>query len=442
MENKKEEQIIYIKDLIFAALYCWKTIVVIAVLLAIFLGGYKAFAGWKEMQSYDSQTTTAGAESEINLAVQQVSSLEKVIEERYAYLQNAPLMQLDPYNHYEVRMTVFAATGFEREGLSDIYLSQAVLNAYRTMLSEQATLDEIGQIMHSTGDYVAQLVSFQEEGLQSAVAVKVKCNSGEEATKIADILTAKVSMAQPLINAAVAPHEMQILETSVVKQSDIQLADAQRTEITRLTELLKALSDANDKLKAVQSAAPVTITKSAVVKKAILFAVIGGVAGAFLTACVIWVLHITSTRVYSARTLVGRTGIKLLGCVESSTEKSRLNGKLRKLEGRCSSRDYTVIATDISCRAKSETVVLLTGSTEEEDRRRVKEALEKCMPGVQVTESGCMINNAQTLEALARCDAVVLVEKCGNSRYTDVLRQIETIADYNKQLIGCVLLDG
>ena len=60
----------------------------------------------------------------------------------------------------------------------------------------------------------------------------------------------------------------------------------------------------------------------------------------------------------------------------------------------------------------------------------------------EVEAAGDLLEDPKALQALAACDAVVLTATCGSSRYRAAAQQAEKVKDYNKQLIGCVLMDG
>ena len=64
------------------------------------------------------------------------------------------------------------------------------------------------------------------------------------------------------------------------------------------------------------------------------------------------------------------------------------------------------------------------------------------MPQARITAAGSLLESPEALKALAECEAVVLVARCGSTRYNDILQQAEKIEDHGKQLIGCVLMDG
>jgi len=62
--------------------------------------------------------------------------------------------------------------------------------------------------------------------------------------------------------------------------------------------------------------------------------------------------------------------------------------------------------------------------------------------GADAVDAGNLLTDAQAVEALKKASGVVLAEKCAQATCTDVFQQMQTVADYQKPLLGCVVLDG
>ena len=71
----------------------------------------------------------------------------------------------------------------------------------------------------------------------------------------------------------------------------------------------------------------------------------------------------------------------------------------------------------------------------------VVKALTQTMPGRTLISGGNLLESLTAIEALPKCDAVLLVERCGVSRYSQINAQMQAIQGVNKQLLGCVVLE-
>ena len=72
---------------------------------------------------------------------------------------------------------------------------------------------------------------------------------------------------------------------------------------------------------------------------------------------------------------------------------------------------------------------------------KVVATLTQALPGRTVICGGSLLESLTAIEALPKCDAVLLVERCGLSRYSQVGAQMEAVAGVNKKLLGCVVVE-
>ena len=84
--------------------------------------------------------------------------------------------------------------------------------------------------------------------------------------------------------------------------------------------------------------------------------------------------------------------------------------------------------------------MLIAGDCAQADMAPIAEALKNL--GVNVTVGGSLLRDPGAPEKLPAADCVLLVEKCGCSNYANILLTAERIADQNKPLLGCVLVEG
>ena len=432
MEHQKDGQLVYIKDLLFAVLYRWKTVLAVMLVLALLAGGAGFLLGGKASPA-DAQKQEIYAAEKAAMD-QRILALQKTVIERQTHLDQSLLMQLDPYNHYEAQLTVSLQLTEAEPGFDDLFVTQALLEAYRAVVTEETCLAKLAEILRQPAQYASELISATAPALGTdTLTVTVKCGDAQTAAALADAVKAHLEQYHAQISRDVAPHGLSVLKSTALATADSALAETQRVEVVRLAEMLSALTDARNKRNAL--AQPDT---ASAVKTALILAIAGAIAGAFVTLCLIWVGHIGSGKVYSGRTLRNRTGVKILGALGSGCKHGAVQKWLRKLEGRAATDDASLIATDIALRAEAVSI-LVTGSSD--SREAVAEALEKAMPQARITQAPSVLECPQALQALAACEKVVLVEACGKSRYQAVEKQLEKFEDYGKALIGCVVVE-
>ena len=432
MEQQKETQMVYIKDLLFTVLYRWKTVLIVMLVFALLLGGVSMLLGGSPSQ--EELHALANYSTAKAVYDQRIAALEKSVNERQAHINGSLLMALDPYNHYEAQLTISVQLQEGDSGFQSAFSSQSVLEAYRAMLTEEGFLTTLAELLQQPAQYVPELMGSTSPAIGTdTITFTIKCADAQTAAALAEAMEHHLVGSQETIQQDLPAHNLSVLKTTALAIADSDLAETQRGELNRLAEILTGLTEARNKRNAL--VLPDTASSASKLKTAILLAAVGAFAGAFVVVCLLWVGHIGSGKIYSARTLQNRTGIKVLGTLDSGKTRGPILRWLRKLEGRTATSDPTFVATEIALRAEAGKLLVIGSNA-------LAKALKATMPQAEVTAAASILECPEALKALAACDSVVLVEACGNSRYQAVLQQMEKIKDFNKQLIGCVLVDG
>ena len=150
MEYEKKEQVIFIKDLLFAALYQWRKILIGAVILALILGGVSFLNQRKAAETTlsDEEAQSALAEFEENKArlEQDLENTEKALTNQENYLSQSPIMLMDPYGVYQASIEVTVQSDYQilpgMQYQNPDYTS-AILRAYTVYLTGDEVINTI-----------------------------------------------------------------------------------------------------------------------------------------------------------------------------------------------------------------------------------------------------------------------------------------------------------
>lgn len=456
MKNRNDGQIIFLKDLVFAALYQWKKALVLLVAFALILGGVKGVSSFLNMKNAVLQSENT-EQQELQMEVyetkklsleQQIKTNRENARQQQAYLSESVLMSLDPYNYYELYYSFFVDSGYQimpDKLYQDPDMTLAIMHAYNEAISSEACVQAIADLMQTKTFYVSEIVSSTAlEGSRSFV-ITAKTPDMESANALLTFLQQYVEQTKTHVSQIVAAHEIRMSESFVSKRMDSALADYQQQQMDKLTTLNNTLTGLQTEKNALAIPEKLVADAGSVVKDAITFAVVGAILGVFLTVLGAWVVHVASGKVYSARTLISYTGIKVLDCINTDAKRDSIEKWLRTKEGRnmhAAAVQHARIAANIRNLLADKSSLLVTASTEDAQSASLITALTQALPGYTVVFKGDPLQDAAVLEEMAKADAVLMIEKCGCSRYTHVQQQMELIEDYGKQLIGCVLLDG
>lgn len=454
MENKKDERMIYLKDLLFAALYRWRAVLVTALIFAVLLGGFKVFSSWNTAKanaasgsSADHQLATEQYNSDLQDLDAQLAQLNQNLDTKIAYLADSVFMQLDPYDHYEATLTLIADTGNDaasQSALQSTDKTALVIAGYQALLHDAQMLQDMADAVGSAPRYMQELIT-AEISDSNALLIKIKYTSQEAAQALLDIVSSHLSDSKALIDSTVAEHTASIIGGSVNPCIDSAIEALQQKERDSLTATQTAIKAIQQQKSTLVAPPAYTFSFSVIVKDMILFAVLGCVIGVFLAVLAAWIMHISSGKVYSARTLKDHTGLKILNCIRDEHIKNPLDRQLQKLEGRNSadaSRQIKLAAINVSNLCAGFKMLLISGDASGESRQALVQAFQEALPGVRIVDEGSLLESADSMKALAECDAVLLIEQCGLSRYDAVEQQIEAVTYNSKKLLGCVLLGG
>ena len=456
MENIKKERLIYLKDLIFTALYQWKKLLIGAIVLAVLLGGYQGITGLIDLKSPEkldsitkqNQINQERYEAEVDSLKKQIETLRNQVRSQQEYLDNSLLMQLQPYDFYEASLVIYVDTDYQiLPGMEyqNINPAHAIVKSYESLLLGSDCLQAMADAMDTEPRYLKELMTITcnydtESSNANVMQIIAKAADEAQAQQLLELLTQQLGVQQKNISASVGSHRYRIVEQATRQAFDQALADQQKAENERLTTLLTSQTNAQTSQAELKAPSLQSDNGKAVLKKTIVFAVVGAVAAVFLGVVILWVRHIGSAKVYSCRTLLDRTGVKILGAVSLDAPCNPIDKMLIQLEGRQlgdTQSQAALLAANIRAIGKGSQTVLLTGGA---DAQVLLQALKEA--GVQAEFAGDILNSSEALQALERCDAVVLTEQCHVSRYEDVNRRMDLIQDYGKHLLGCIVYGG
>mgnify|MGYP003292073110 CR=1 FL=1 len=446
MQTNHNDQVIYLKDLLFSVLYRWKRILIFGLILAVLLGGLKGISVLRAKQSKSetiSQETLDSLEEEI--LNKRLETLENSFSDLTVYNNDSILMQLDPSAFYQVSLSAYISTDYQI--MPDMVyqtpdLSNVILHSYVNRLKSQNFIQELSDKLNTKPKYIQELISVYADDSTHTLHISVVYSTEKQAQTLLSILAQQLNQIQSEIAQTVQAHRLNIYEQSVYLTSDKSLADRQLQNVQELLELRSSIKEIEDSIESLSVTHLKDDSVQSLLKSVVIFGIIGFFLGVFMMIAVIWVNHLCSNKVYSARTLSNRTQVKVLGCINTIEKMDPITRKLRQLDNRSvtqTCQQSQLIAAYIRNLCANTTHLLVTGNT---DSSVLSEALKLAIPGVQISVCGSLLSDVAAVNTLSGCDCVLLVEECDVSRYADVEQVVSIITDNKKSLLGCVLLNG
>lgn len=471
--NNGYGQEIDLKDLMFAILRKWRTVLVVAVVLAAALGAGKALQAFRASQDVETQTeakdayerkldsyTTAKESGE-----REIENINVDIEAQQTYMDESVLMKMSPYDVCEASADLFIKTDYQvMPGMvyQNADYTDSILQAYQSAVTSAALQENVAKTVSLEPQYLKELISVKRGSFTSGTAadgtagyarytnlltIKVRYSDKEKAQEILDAILSNVTGLQEQIAATIGPHTVSIVNQAVGSTVDTDLAKQQKDARDQLTDLQQSLSDKEAALKDLKEPSAPSLGKSAVVKAGVKYAVLGGVLGVFVVAFCISAVFVMSDKVYAAKDIRRRYGLDLLGTVAVDGKKNGgIDAWLARLEGRkvCadSEQNGALLAANMQNYAGDRKKLLVTGLVEESQLKQVVEMVQKQLKGYELTIGANMLECAETLKKLPECEGVVLVEQSGVSGYSEMTQEIDKIKSMDKAIVGCVVFES
>lgn len=435
---KKQERELYGKDLIFTVLRRWRSILVLALVCALALGGLKFYDTKKSVPQTVDRTAYLEAletyERQYATKQHEVQWLTERVEQHRTYMQQSVMMGIDPTGVCRAGVEIYIV-GADEES------ARRMLDDYRAALSDSAFIAEAAQAMSVESKYLWELitVSVKEtvvgESTQRYINVVIDHSALEGAEQLLALVQEQVQSAEPGIREALGQHTLElVVQDATVRVDNSGLAAKQWQEKERMSDYENALTTSEKALTALKPPAEPVKPKVDAAGDAVKFAVIGALLGGVL-GCGLGVLTILfGDKLYSVSDLQGRYDVKVLGSVAGKGKRCAIDKLLDRLEGRrgMDTPDNDELIRAITGKQLDGGAGLLLGDGE------LTRDLAKRL-GVGLTAE--RLTDSETLDRLKGCDGVILVSVCGKDRYSQMEKNMEMAADLGKKVVGCIIAE-
>ena len=458
MENNTYEQEIDLKDLMFAVFRKWRPIILAAVILGILLGGYKVGSGlMKQRSSEFVQTAQDDYQSDISMYEKTKSNYEREIENLTAnlefqeeYYESSVLMQISPYDKCVASADIFVKTELP-EIIDGKYImvtdrADSVLRAYSSFVTQEAglkTADRMGLTPNNFRELVTVEVDYESNIMNIAVAYLDEKGAGE----LLEGILSELKDAFPVMEESLGEHQMMVLNQNVASVTDLELLNEQKRNADMLVTLQKTLQERETALEELKEPLmPAALSNMALLKSGVKYGILGGVLGAFMAVFMICVVFLMSDKLNSEKELKNRFGLKVLGVFAQKRKKRAFSGIdnwLDRLEGKsgmAEERVYEVLSVNVENYKEGSSKLMLTGTVNDELLQDIAKKLSPLLKGTILSVASNMNESAATLKLLPECDAVILVEERGNSKFPEIEQELEVIRNLKKNVIGCIVL--
>lgn len=237
------EQEIDLKDLMFAVLHKWRPVILVAVVLAVVLGGAKGAMTYRQQNDPEvSKETREKYQEELDLyeknketAEREIENLKTDIANQQEYLDKSIWINMSPYDVCESRIDMYVTTGYEiMPGM--VYQNQdytdTILQAYQGLLTSSAVMEDVAKSVGTEPRYLKELVNVtigtNGGQLNHLLTINVKHKTKSDAKKVMDEMLDHMNELHGQVVASIGEHTVNTVNSSVSAMVDLTLADTQR----------------------------------------------------------------------------------------------------------------------------------------------------------------------------------------------------------------------
>lgn len=445
--NKDYEPEISLRDLFFHVLYRWRSILVVAWIGAVLLGGYKYFSMRKNasiIQTTQQFRQNAESDEEELKLNRKIEEKAKQIEELEDYLNDSVYINLNPQGIWMARCKYLVKTDSSVHETSTDPID-SILPMYSYPLSGTEAEELVKVFNTNKVEYANELVETEINTEENTITVTAKGATKEFALKGLEYVQAKIDYITSKTQG-INPHSLLVVGEEVRFASDLTAASnslsGRKTALnTALDQYRTDLQALREKIEVNKSIGIEEISKKDVIK----FAIIGFLIGALMTTCV-YVLHYTLRgRLIDGKALSEQYTLPLLGEFKRSASIHDDKG-LDKLLSRWElgknriSEDtiYNNICALIAELPNHENILLV--STLKEDKLiPVKNAMAKRIKGKIIDVKGHYLTDSDAISEAAKASVVILVEEKGTSMNKEIEQMTGMLMISKANVIGTVV---
>ena len=398
--------------------------------------------------SSDSQAVTQ-AETEYEQKLEEYQQESELIDasnlstaalaqKQKEYLLTSPFMQLDPYHVWRAETVVQVASlskDFPAWQLEEIYKSELSNAEYlRALAKERKTdwsyLKELVVVDSwdiSAENMLANILPLEESDRNDSNSSRVFLVRvyGREEEEAWDLMHAVQKELQRIYEekSQAYPHEMKILSDVCALTVDTDIRTRQKDHVTYTQTLLYQMNFNTDTTaKLSKPSAKSQPAQGGISKKSLLkYGLIGFVIGVFLMCAWYALRYIWNDKLVDYRDL-DRKGLIL------------------KELGSVSDQGIAMAAANIRNFAGEKKRLFLTGMTQQAQFDQTCASLKDYLSEYELVYARDVLHDPKARELLLNCDAAVLVEQKGETRYSNMKEEISFLVNAGKEIVGMVIV--
>ncbi len=460
MSCEKESRKVKFNSMLIYVLRSWRTMLAVGVAVAVLLGAYSGvsyFFNWESNQAAFDEAQELYTEDLAVYEMQkqqykaQLECYEKDIANQEAYLKESILMALDFKNNTQASANILVKlekSDANAYGSAAYDPADSVLSLFYNNMEYNTDWDAIAKLYNTEARYIQEVVEFEPIYEANVLKITVNHYDAKAAEGILDEIIKDVVKQADFFSSTIFKHGISVSKNETKSIIDTELFKTQREAqeaAIKTFEKISTTKAAKESLVKPTLEAEASSYK-ALVKNVIIFAILGGVVGVLAVAGICAVIYCLGDKLHSKEEFADVAGIKILGVI-STPKKAKFCKKTDALIERLTYDEFKgdaeqkekKIAYNITETIKTAKKILIIGNAPQAQLDMAKDLILSAAPKAEITLQKDIAKNVDLYGMIDNSEAIIAVEKIGNSKYTDIFTTEKLVAEKEKSIAGYIL---
>ena len=456
--NYEYEEEIDLKQLLIYVFRKWRTMIVVAVVLGLLLGGVKTAKGFIDLQDPEKvEESIKEAELEQQnydtakaQLINQMAEYNRQIDEYQKEQESSLIMKIDPFAVYQESITYIITTDYQI--LPDMTYQTPnwmgpVLSAYTTV-ANSITLKDLppegraGLSEEWNANPLERLVKVETNANDGNLTITASAESEARAKAILKVIKEKIEANQKNVAEAAGKHKINMISEKSTVTADPTFVSDRETRLRNITALREAADRAVEKYNKLQKPKDISISKGRVVKDGIKYVIMGGVAGVFICFFIYCMQFLLNGKLNDLNKIRDKYQARILAILPRERKSSPIDCILDGIEGNWGNGQTAEIVlrvTAASLGVSANANIALTGTVPDGTRKQIADILNQTGDTV-VCNVGNILTDPMSIRDVKSANSVVLVEAKNASMMSDIEREMDILKGIGAQLEGVIII--
>ena len=460
MKQETETQELCFKHAVIHILHYWRSMAVLGVALGILLGGYQLLRGLNsysdnlnayEKQAKEYQDNLSDYKNQKEQIMFDIDEKMDAAEKQTEYLKNSILMNMDASNKMQASADILVKLDksvWENFGNAEYDPTDSLLTLYSKGIMSETDWEQIAESNNIDAKYIKELVQVDMQLNNNIISVVVSHPKKETAVDILAEVLDVVSSQTETMRTNVFNHTVSVIKGDPEKVPDKELEQLQTSAKSLLSDYNNSITNSKNDLKNLIE--PTPVSSPSLIKlgiKVIINAIIGLIIGVLIIAVIRAAFYFCSSKIFSETEISEAYSIRILGNVTPKKEKKFLTC-IDKFIDSFADEDTDLtpeqkevfLIHNIKDALGSSKSLLLIGSAPKEEMDKLKDLISTKLTMLDIAIEKDIQKNIDAYDSINKNDAIIMVEKLGVSKYTDISKAKKFVETNEKQIAGCILV--